>query len=169
MTFEIKTLDDPNILLEINNAAVPDVSSINLAQAEWMVGQCVAPGLALLDGQVAGVVVVMSDDCGYDSDYYRWFTDRYENFLYIDRVIVASWARSQGVARQLYQLIDLVAQDQKLAIVADVYSEPPNVPSLNLHRAMGFEEIGTQYIPSVNKMTSKLMKYVENAKVVTRP
>jgi predicted GNAT superfamily acetyltransferase len=163
MTLEITTLDNANFLLEFNNAAIPDIGALTAAKAEWLVTHAALPLLALLDGRPAGMVMVLSDDCGYDSDYYRWFTNRYRNFLYIDRIVVANWARGQGVARQLYTHIEREADKQGLAIVADVYSEPPNVPSLGLHRAMGYEEIGAQYFAAINKTAAKFMKYGERA------
>src|SRR5688572_15453365 len=130
MSLTITDLTDANLLLEMNNAAVPDVNTLDAMRAQWLVDHIVTPGVAWLDGQPAGVVIVLSDGCGYNSDFYRWFTDRYEGFLYIDRVIVAQWARGRGVARELYQAIERVARERDLAIVADVYSDPPNVPSL---------------------------------------
>jgi predicted GNAT superfamily acetyltransferase len=51
-----------------------------------------------------------------------------------------------------------------MAIVADVYSEPPNTPSLNLHRSLGFQEVGTQHFPDRQKTAAKFMKYAEQAK-----
>jgi predicted GNAT superfamily acetyltransferase len=164
MNLEITTLDNPNILLDINNSAIPDINALDTHKAQWLTAHAVVPGLALLEGQVAGIVVVLSDQCEFDSDYYRWFTARYENFLYIDRVIVAAWARGRGVAKKLYQQVEQVAREHSLAIVADVYSDPPNTPSLNLHRAMGYDEVGTEYMPAVKKIVSKFMKYSERAK-----
>ena len=167
MTLEITPLKDANLLLALNNAAVPDVGELSTHRARWLLDHCVLPGLATLDGQFAGMVVVLSDNCGYDSDFYRWFTDRYQNFLYIDRVVVMPWARGQGLAKQIYQSIEQAAREQGRAIVADVYSEPPNTPSLNLHRAMGFQEIGAQHFPDRQKTAAKFMKYVEQAKPKT--
>jgi predicted GNAT superfamily acetyltransferase len=164
MSLEISPLEDANILLALNNAAVPDVGELSTHKARWLVDHCVLPGLATLDGQAAGMVVVLNDTCGYDSDFYRWFTDRYENFLYIDRVVVTAWARGRGLAKQIYQTIEQVANEKGMAIAADVYSEPPNTVSLNMHRTMGFEAIGTQYIPAKQKTASKFMKYMEQAK-----
>jgi predicted GNAT superfamily acetyltransferase len=163
MMLEIGVLDDARILFDVNNAAVPDVGAVDLQKAAWLVAHCEVPGLARLDGQVAGIVVILSDRCGYASDYYRWFTERYESFLYVDRVVVAAWARGRGVARQMYAAVEQAALERNLAIVADVYSEPPNVPSLNFHRGSGFEEVGSVYMPKVQKTVAKLMKYPERA------
>jgi predicted GNAT superfamily acetyltransferase len=161
---EISALDNPYALLEFNNAAVPDIGELTISKAQWLVDHAALPGLATLDGRPAGMVVVLSDTAGYDSDFYRWFTERYDNFLYIDRIIVANWARGQGVAKHLYQTIEQAAQDKKMAVVADVYSEPPNVASLHLHLTRGFQSIGAQYFPDRNKTAAKFMKYVEQAK-----
>jgi predicted GNAT superfamily acetyltransferase len=167
VSLTITALEDAKLLLEINNAAVPSVNELTLTKAEWKIAHLVTPGLALLDGKPAGVVAVFGDDSGYDSDYFRWFSARYENFLYIDRVIVADWARGQGVARALYEAVDRVAQERRLAIVADVYSQPPNEPSLALHRALGYQEVGSQYFPDIRKLCAKFMKYAEYAKSKT--
>jgi uncharacterized protein len=164
MTLTITRLTDPSLLLELNNAAVPDINPLDDDRARWLTSRVVTPGLALLDGKPAGVIIVLSEQSGYDSDYFRWFAERYENFLYIDRVIVAEWARGRSVARRLYEEVDRIAQERRLAIVADVYSEPPNVPSLRLHHAMGFAEIGTQPFPAVRKVATKFMKHQEYAR-----
>jgi predicted GNAT superfamily acetyltransferase len=110
------------------------------------------------------VVAVFDDTSGFDSDYFRWFTECYTNFLYIDRVIVAEWARGQGVARALYGEIERIAQERRMAIVADVYSDPPNVPSLALHRAMGFQDVGSQAFPDIGKICAKFMRFPEYVK-----
>lgn len=164
MCIEIGYLDDPQLLLEINNAAVPDVGAIDEAKARWLTNHVMMPGLALLDGKPVGLVVVLSDRCGYDSLYYRWFTDRYDNFLYVDRVVITKEARGQGVGRQLYNSIEALAEELKLAIASDVYCEPPNTPSLHFHHKQGFQEVGRQPFPALNKICAKLMKYPERAK-----
>lgn len=166
MGLEITTLDSHEILLQINNAAVPDVGLLNGVKAQWLTLHVLMPGLAVVDGEPAGVVVVLSDRCGYPSDYYRWFTSRYINFVYIDRIVVADWARGRGVAQALYTAVDQLADELDVAIVSDVYSEPPNTASLNLHRKMGFEVVGTQFFPAINKTTAKLMKYKERTTAI---
>ena len=128
----IEPLTDAHLLLALNNPAVPDVGELSLDKAGWRADHCVLPGMAMLDDQVAGIVVALSDHCGYNCDFYRWFTDRYTNFLYINRVIVPAWACGRGVATALYQATEQAAHEQGLAIVSDVYSEPPNTPSLRL-------------------------------------
>jgi uncharacterized protein len=165
MGIEIGYLDDPQLLLEINNAAVPDVGVLDEAKARWLTHHVMMPGLALLDGRPVGLVVVLSDRCSYNSDYYRWFTERYDNFLYVDRVVIKAEARGQGIGKQLYKSIEAMANELKLAIASDVYCEPPNTPSLHFHHKMGFQEVGQQPFPAINKICAKLLKYPERAKM----
>lgn len=163
MKLEITTLHNPKTLLTINNAAIPEVNLLDEAKARWLVEQAALARMATLSGQAAGVIIVLSDTAGFESDYYGWFVERYRNFMYIDRVIVAEWARGQGIASGLYQEVEQVAQAQRLAIAAEVYAQPPNIPSLNFHHKRGFQEIGQQVSTAEGKTVAKLMKYLAHA------
>jgi predicted GNAT superfamily acetyltransferase len=50
---------------------------------------------------IAAFLLAFREGAGYDSVNYRWFAQRYERFLYVDRVVVAPAARGQGAASQL--------------------------------------------------------------------
>lgn len=163
MNLEITPLENPALFMEVNNAAVPDVNFLDEARAEWLVSHSFFPRLATVDGKVAGVLIALSETAGFDSDYYRWYVARYKNFVYIDRVVIAAWARGQGVATALYRDLEQMAEEQGLAIAAEVYSDPPNVPSLNFHRKLGYQEVGTQFCEAEGKMVCKFMKYAERA------
>lgn len=163
MKLAINPLHNPNTLLTLNNAAIPEVNFLDEAKARWLVEQALLARLATLNGQVAGVIIVLSDTAGLESDYYGWFIERYRHFMYIDRVIVADWARGQGIASALYQEVEQVAQTQGLAIATEVYSRPPNIVSLNFHRKRGFQEIGLQVSTTEGKTVAKFMKYLAHA------
>lgn len=163
MKLEIISLTNPETLYTINNTAIPEVNLLDEAKARWLVEQAALARLATLEGQVAGVIIVLSDTAGLQSDYYDWFTQRYHNFMYIDRIIVAEWARGRGVASALYQEVEQAAQAQRLAIATEVYSRPPNIASLNFHRKRGFQEVGQQLNAAEGKTVSKLMKYPAHA------
>lgn len=159
----INPLHNPDTLLAINNAAIPEVNLLDESKACWLMEQAALARMATLNGQAAGVIIVLSDTAGFESDYYGWFVERYRNFMYIDRVIVAEWARGRGVASALYQEVEQAAQTQGLAIAAEVYAQPPNIPSLNFHRKRGFQEIGQQVSAAEGKTVAKLMKYLAHA------
>ena len=165
MQLEIKPLDNPQILLEINNSAVPYVNMLDSGKAQWLLEHATRSWLASLDGRAVGVLVLLNATCGLESEYYQWFTERYENFLYIDRVVVADWARGHGVATALYRAVDQVAVEGGYAIASEVYSQPPNTASLKFHQVMGYREVGSQYMLSEGKTVVKLLKYAERARL----
>lgn len=169
MNIQIEDLANPDILLEINNAAVPDVNRLDLARAQWLLANAALSKMAVVDGRVGGVIVVLSEFADFDSVYFRWFSQRYSNFFYIDRVIVSAQARRLGLAAALYRQVDQAAVEQELAIATEVYSRPPNTASLNFHAKMGFAEIGSQFSELEQKTVAKLMKYPERARTKEPP
>lgn len=164
MTIEIRHLDDPDILVEINNAAVPDVNRLDRRKAEWLLEHSALAKVAIVDQQAVGVIVVLDDTAGLDSEYFRWFTERYQNFIYIDRVIVTESARRHGVSTRLYRAVDELARDRRQAIASEVYCEPPNLPSLSFHEKMGYQPIGRQFCAAEAKSVAKLMKFGDYAR-----
>lgn len=164
MRVRIENLIDPEILLEINNAAVPDVNRLEPAGARWLLAHAAVAKLAVVDGRPAGVLVALSESAGYNSGYFGWFSHRYSNFIYIDRVIVSAWARRLGLAAELYRQVDQAAAEKGLAIATDVYSEPPNAASLAFHAKMGFAEVGLQFSELEKKTVAKLLKFPERAR-----
>ena len=92
--------------------------------------------------EVVGVVVTMGPGRPYDSLNYAWFVDRYEDFLYVDRVVVAPEARGRGVGRLLYE--DAIARARRGGrpwVLAEVNVAPPNPVSQAFHASLGFEVV----------------------------
>ncbi len=169
MDIQIVPLRDAQLLQEINETGVPGVNSISLAKAGWLIEHAAAALMALSQGQPAGVLIALPEDCQFDSDYFRWFTRRYANFLYLDRVIVLERARGRGVATCLYDEVDRLSARMGVAIVSEVYSLPPNPVSTRFHTKCGYLQIGSQAIEHEGKVVSKLIKFPERAHQVARP
>ena len=96
-----------------------------------------------IDCGAAAFLIALDQDALYDNPNFDWFTQRYESFVYIDRIIVAGAARGKGLARLLYE--DLFAsawQAGHSRVVCEVNSDPPNPASDAFHDAMGFHAVG---------------------------
>lgn len=122
----------------LNNDAVPAVTPLDLADAEHL--------LEIARRVVArpeGVVILLGPGADYDSANYGWFSDRYPDFLYVDRIIVAPAHRGAGVGARLYAEVFGMADDAGLPVLAEVNLEPPNPGSSAFHRRCGFEQVGT--------------------------
>lgn len=95
------------------------------------------------EGRVTAFLMAFADGTAYDSSNYRWFDGRYENFLYVDRVVVAGDCQGRGLGARLYD--DLIAHGRRAgrqALVCEYDIEPPNPVSRVFHERFGFREIG---------------------------
>ena len=80
----------------------------------------------------------------YDSLNYLWFQERYENFIYIDRIAVAAGARRQGIAGSLYRDIFDFARPRAGLLTCEVNTRPVNAESMAFHENFGFREVGAR-------------------------
>jgi len=91
----------------------------------------------------AAFLIAFDEGAQYDSPNYHWFCARLPRFVYVDRIVVSSERRGQGLARRLYTHLMAVARDAgHTALVCEVNFEPPNPVSDAFHASLGFTEIG---------------------------
>jgi predicted GNAT superfamily acetyltransferase len=115
-----------------------------------------------LDSEVAGVLLTFREDSAYDSANYRWFDERYERFLYVDRVVVAAAYQSAGVGRMLYDDLMAGAKAEQVPSVTCEYNiVPPNKISQRFHNRYGFTEIGRQASSDGKKQLAMCVSDVE--------
>ena len=101
-----------------------------------------------LDRAIVGFCLVMHSDSSYDSVNYRWFTERYDDFMYLDRVAFDTTAQGRGLGTLLYAEVDRLMVDAGESHLAlEVNVDPPNEPSLAFHAHRGFVEVGQQDTP----------------------
>jgi predicted GNAT superfamily acetyltransferase len=107
---------------------------------------------------VAAFLLAFREGAGYDSPNYRWFSQRFDRFLYVDRIAVAASARSAGLGGALYRdLFGFARAAGVPRIVCEYYSRPLNEASQRFHARHGFDEIGTQWLPERGKQVSYLL------------
>ncbi len=147
---------DLNAILALNEGAVPNVNSIPLETLEKFLHQ--AAYFRLIDGgdRVAAFLVAFAPGADYESENYRWFSARYPEFMYIDRVAVAPDQRGRGLALHLYR--DLEQATSAPLLACEVNLEPPNPRSLEFHRRFGFKAVGSQQTEGGAKTVSLMIK-----------
>jgi predicted GNAT superfamily acetyltransferase len=106
-------------------------------------------------GRVVAFLLALREGVEYDSPNYRWFSERGGAFLYIDRVIVDRTEQGGGLATILYDdLFSFAASQSVPQVVCELDLEPPNEASRRFHDALGFREIGTQWVAGGAKRVS---------------
>jgi len=132
-------------LLVLNNDAVPAVGELDLDRLVRLIEISTTALVAHDDAAVAGFCLVLDPDTDYTSVNYRWFGDRYTNFAYLDRVVVAPEHRGRGVGRALYEHVEADARRAARAwFCLEVNLRPRNDESLAFHDRLGFVEVGQQ-------------------------
>jgi uncharacterized protein len=147
---------DVDPALALNNANVPAVNEIDRDELVRLVQWSAASLIAEVDGQFAGFCVVLPPGVGYASLNYAWFSARYDDFVYLDRIAVSTDFRRYGIGRAFYA--DLVQRFTGRAprLLCEVNVRPRNQVSLDFHTSIGFREVGQQDTDGGKKTVSLL-------------
>ena len=94
----------------------------------------------------------------YQSLNYRWFSERYENFVYIDRIAVAPAYKGRGIGRALYADVESLAATTAPILTCEVNLVPSNADSMAFHTKLGFAEVGQQVTEGGKKRVSLMVK-----------
>jgi len=106
-----------------------------------------------------GFIIAVQPGAAYDSPNFRWFEQRYERFVYVDRIVVAAASRGKGLARAFYQtLFERARLANARHIACEVNVDPPNPASDAFHARMGFVEVGRRLLSDRGKTVRYLMK-----------
>lgn len=135
--------DEPAILA-LNNTHAAELSWLEPERLSFLLGEAF---YARCIGALEAFIMTFDQDAHYDSPNFLWFRERYQRFVYVDRVVVAGEARGRGHARRLYQdLFDHTSRAGQTIITCEVNTDPPNPASDAFHAALGFAEVGDAVI-----------------------
>lgn len=133
---------DLSAVHEINVQGVPGIGAVSQLHLQDYIarGHCIIAANAA--GRPIGFLLSFGPDIDYASKNYLWFTKRYRDFTYIDRIGVAADWRGHSIGQKLYhRLFEQPGMETRL-IGCEVNSNPPNPRSLKFHQRLGFKEIG---------------------------
>lgn len=128
----------------LNDESVPHVSRIDRDEMAWFAEHAQYFRVVRQGPELAGFLIGLRPGLPYASPNYRWFSERYQDFGYIDRVAVAPSARRLGVATLLYKDFAAALDAGVAVMTCEVNIRPANESSMRYHRQFGFSEVGTQ-------------------------
>jgi len=149
------TPDDFPAILALNAESVHFLSPLDAVRLRHLHAQAAYHRVVVHDEKVAAFLLAFREGADYDSPNYRWFAQRYPQFLYIDRIVVAADRQGHGLAAMLYD--DLLAFAKTTGVetlTCEFDLDPPNPASAKFHARYGFREVGTQWLGGGKKQVS---------------
>jgi hypothetical protein len=153
-------ISDVARVLEINNANTPGVSELTMSELETDIKNCLhALAIDNEHGEVCAFCITFAPDAPDAGVNHQWFADRFESFVYLDRIAIDPTYQNLGLGALLYQSVEkqMIASAQHSLLCCEVNLEPPNPGSLRFHHRIGFAEVG-QHSPQQDYLVSMLSK-----------
>lgn len=142
MMFRSLRNEDVPCLWRINEEGLPGTGKVSedaiidlIDFAELTLG-------AFEKNKLLGFVICLPPKTKYGSLNYAWFNQRYDDFLYVDRIAVSTKHRNRKIGTLLYEKVIKYAQEQNRPVVAEVSLKPPNPKSMRFHGRHDFNEVG---------------------------
>ena len=148
---------DLDALLAVNNNAGPAILPIDATRLRHLYEVGCYFRVAEVDGTIAGFLVALSPAADYDSPNFRWFVQRFDDFVYIDRIVIAKSMRGLGLGRVFYADVQSFAELRLPRLAAEVFLESSSHPALLFHGSFGFHEVG-QHLQADGTRACMLMK-----------
>ena len=149
-------------VLEINNANTPGVSELTMAELQTDLRNSLhALAIDNEHGEVCAFCITFDPNAPDAGDNHRWFAERYESFVYLDRIAIDSNHQNRGLGALLYQSVEqqMLCSAEHSLLCCEVNLEPPNPGSLRFHQRIGFTEVG-QHSPQKGYVVTLLQKSI---------
>ena len=145
-------------VLALNNAAGVNILPLDAAGIRHFYRHATYFRVAEVDGLLAGFLIALDASADYGSSNFLWFRERYPEFLYIDRIVIASPRRGVGVGRAFYADVTSFAEVRVPWLACEVFLEPRNDVAVLFHGTYGFHEVGQHVMPGIERRVSMLAK-----------
>mgnify|MGYP000259395867 FL=1 len=157
LTIHPATIDDFAVIESLNNSVVNLTSPMDAERIQQLHAMSSYHRVIVQDSQLMAFLLVLGPDCDYNSVNYQWFDQHYDNFAYIDRIVVRDGSRGRGLGTLLYENLFAWAISQQIGnIVCEYNVEPLNEASRKFHDVLGFQEVSLKRIGQAKRVSMQL-------------
>ncbi len=147
-----------NLIFELNQNNIPALGSLNnLKHVQDIYNNSLFLIEVIVEDDFAGFAFVMDNKSEYQSLNYRYFKNKFKNFLYIDRVAFIDKFQRRGYGTITYDEIHKLSKKLNSLLCCEVNTFPLNKESMDFHRKFGFSVI--EEVPFGEKKVAMLCKY----------
>lgn len=132
---------DVPAILELNKRNVVKLAPLDEPRLERFREWAARVDVVDVDGAFAGFVITFAAGSAYDSENFRWFAERYDDFGYLDRIVLHEDFRRRGLGSFAYDAVEDAARPHG-RLTLEVNLVPRNDPSLAFHAGRGYLEVG---------------------------
>ena len=155
------TISDLEKIRKINEEAIPAVNTVSLDEFKWFLKRSIYFKVSLNeDEQVCGFLLVLPTGLEYESLNYKWFSDKFSDFAYIDRIAVKDEFRGKGIGKSLYVDLEKSVMKDIKRIACEFNIKPPNLVSKKFHEGLAYKRVGTQLTENETKEVSLMIKEI---------
>ena len=134
------TADDHAAVVALNDRHVHLTAPMDEARLVDLVAATEHADVIDVDDEFAGFVLTFGAGAAYDGAHFAWFAERYEDYCYLDRIVIHEDFQRRGLGSFVYD--ELEGSCGRPVFALEVNIDPPNEPSLAFHRGRGFTEVG---------------------------
>lgn len=142
------SVDDADFVLSLNKENVEVLAPMDKTRLFDFAKTADTFLIAETNGEKAAFLIALRENVKeYDSENYIWFSNHFDKFVYVDRIVITEKYRKMGLGRMLYNEIFKKAKENGIRTVcAEIDTVPYNGTSLAFHDSMGFSEVGEQFV-----------------------
>ena len=127
----------------LNQDNTPEVGSLeSIEELSNLIEMSSINFFILENDEIIGFVICFRENAKYQSLNYKFFCEREDKFIYIDRVVINKKYRRKGSGTYLYNHSFNLAKLENIPICCEVNTEPRNEISLNFHSKNKFKKVG---------------------------
>ena len=150
-------LDDLEFVLNLNQRNTPAVSNSSFEIMSYFLKVSEYFKILTVDEKPIGFLIALMPDKDYHSQNYRWFNNKYNSFIYIDRIVISEEYQRRGYGKLFYSELHHFSKGRVSKLACEVNTRPIHQQSIKFHDRFGFYEVGTQETENGKKKVSLLM------------
>jgi len=154
--------DELTLINKINEESIPAVNTVSKKEFIWFYENSIYFKKVTIEKNLAGFLLVLPMNIPYKSLNYSWFSKRFNNFAYIDRIAVKEEYKSLGIGTLLYSDLEQSLPKDIKIIACEYNIKPLNKVSQNFHQKMEYKNVGTQFTENNTKEVSLMIKKIND-------
>jgi len=131
---------DIESVLKLNNESIPAVNELLISELEDILSMSQKSWVVDVEKNIVAALITLGPGVQYQSNNYTWLETQFDNYCYVDRIMVDIHAKRNGFGKQLYAALETYAKEIGVEVLlCEVNIEPPNPQSLAFHTDLGWD------------------------------